>query len=218
MIRARDHVEIEDGRNNVNRVTGTGTGIVTSNQNGPSFNKPVWTHKVCGKAHQWGKCGYKCTTCDKPHKEEDCWTLHPEKAPRNLGKSPSKTDKSRGRDRSKDQQRWKNNKSNSGERGGDRDKPRERGQSPREMTGRVTEEDNERELARLIQQIEGLQTGNNVKRVRKELFEDNRREEENYREDERNWLRNERNNGQRRMRRIRIGNVPPSKQHLRVVG
>ena len=128
-----------------------------------------------------------------------------------MSKSPSKTNKSRGRDRSKDQPRGKNNKSNSGERVGDRDKPRDRGQSPRETTGRVTEEvDDDRELARLLQQIEKLQTGNNIKRVRKELFEDNRREEENYMEDQRNWLRNERDNGPRRMRRIRTGTIPPS--------
>ena len=39
-----------------------------------------------------------------------------------------------------------------------------------------------------------------------------------YREDERNWLRNERNNGhgQRRMRRIRTDNYTPSKQQSKV--
>ena len=178
--------------------------------------------KACGKVHGKDKCELKCTTCGKPHKEEECYTLHPEKIPKHWGKSPSKTNKSRGRDRSKDQQRGKNNKSKSGERVGEKDKPRDRGQSPRETTGRVVEEgDDDRELARLLQQIEKLQTGNNIKRVRKELFEDNRREEENYMEDQRNWLRNERDNVPRRMRRIRTGTVPPSvvtpvKQHLGV--
>merc|ERR1711888_109011 len=46
--------------------------------------------------------------------------------------------------------------------------------------------------------------------VRNELFEDNRREEENYMEDQRNWSRNERDNGPRRLRRITTGTVPPS--------
>ena len=58
-----------------------------------------------------------------------------------------------------------------------------------------------------------------MKRVRNELFEENRREEENYMEDQRNWSRNERENGQRRLRRIVTGTVPPSggtpvNQHL----
>merc|ERR1711888_515513 len=79
------------------------------------------------------------------------------------------------------------------------------------------------ELARLLQQVEKLQkksgTGANMKRVRNELFEENRREEENYMEDQRNWSRNERENGQRRCRRIITGTVPPSggtpvNQHL----
>ena len=63
MIRAREHRETDDVRNNLNRVT-TGTGIV----------EPGWAHRVCGKVHGKGKCEYKCTTCGKPHKEEDCYT------------------------------------------------------------------------------------------------------------------------------------------------
>ena len=165
MIRAREHRETDDVRT-LNRVT-TGTGIV----------EPGWPHRVCGKIHERGKCGYKCNTCGKPHKEEDCYTLHPEKIPKHWSKSPSKTNKSRGRDRSKDQQRGKNNRSKSGERVGEKDKPRDRGQSPRETTGRVVEEgDDDIELARLLKQVEKLQkksgTGANMKRVRKELFED----------------------------------------------
>ena len=113
----------------------------------------------------------------------------------------SKTNKSRGRDRSKDQQRGKNNRSKSGERGGERDRSRDssrdRDQFPREKTGRVVEEgDKERELVKLLKQkVDELQkknsAGANMNSVRKVLFEDDRREEENYREDERNWLRNE---------------------------
>ena len=121
--------------------------------------------------------------------------MHPEKIPKHWGKSPSKTNKSRGRDRSKDQQRGKNNRSKSGERVGERDRSRDRGQSPREKTGRVVEEgDKERELAKLLKQVDELQkktgAGANMNRVRNVLFEENRREEENYMEDQRNWLRN----------------------------
>ena len=86
---------------------------------------------------------------------EDCYTLHTEKIPKHRSKSPGKgNSKSRGRDRSRDQQRGKN-RSKSGERTGEKEKPRYRGQSPREMTGRVVEEgDDERELARVLQQVE----------------------------------------------------------------
>ena len=211
MIRAREHRETDDVRS-LNRVT-TATGVV----------EPGWPHRVCGKVHERGKCGYKCSTCGKPHKEEDCYTLHPEKIPKHWSKSPGKGNKSRGRDRSRDQQRGKN-RSKSGERTGEKEKPRDRGQSPREMTGRVVEEgDDERELQQVEKLNDRIQkkngTGANMKRVRNELFEENRREEENYMEDQRNWSRNERENGQRRLRRIVTGTVPPSggtpvNQHL----
>ena len=109
--------------------------------------------------------------------------------------------------------------SKSGERTGEKDKPRDRGQSPREMTGRVVEEgEDEKELARVLQQVDKLNeriqkkngTGASMKRVRSELFEENRREEENYMEAQRQWSRNERENGQRMCRRIITGDVPPS--------
>ena len=53
------------------------------------------------------------------------------------------------------------------------------------MTGRVVEEgEDEKELARVLQQVDKLNeriqkkngTGANIKRVRRELFEENRRE------------------------------------------
>ena len=62
---------------------------------------------------------------------------------------------------------------------------------------------------------EKKETGNSLKRVHTDLFEDSRREEENYMEVQRQWSRgegskNERENGPRRCRRIRTGDVPPS--------
>ena len=48
MVRAREHRELDAGRS-LNRVTG-GAGVVDQG----------WPHKVCGKVHERGKCGYKC--------------------------------------------------------------------------------------------------------------------------------------------------------------
>ena len=130
MVRAREHRE-HDAERSLNRVTG-GAGVVDQG----------WPYRVCGKVHERGKCGYKCSTCGKPHKEEDCYTLHPEKMPKSWKKSPGKgNSKTRGRDRSRDQQRGKN-RSKSGERTGEKEKPRDRVQSPypRETTGKVVEE------------------------------------------------------------------------------
>ena len=161
------------GTENIGSSSQTGAGDGTGTESGIPTGRAHW---LCGKVHQFGKCGYKCKTCGKPHKEEQCWIAHPEKAPRNF-KSPRK-DHQRGRDNSKDRQKGRN-RSNSKERGGDRDRPK----SPRDVTGRVTAEDTDRELAKLLQKLENAQTGNKVNRVRKQLFEDSRREEENYRED-----------------------------------
>ena len=43
-------------------------------------------HKVCGKVHGKGECQYKGKECKKPHREDDCYTLHPEKRPSHLNR------------------------------------------------------------------------------------------------------------------------------------
>ena len=78
MVRAREHRENNSGRT-LNRVTG---GVGTGEQG--------WPHRVCGKVHERGKCGYKCTECGEPHKEEDCFTLHLEKRPKGWKTPPGK--------------------------------------------------------------------------------------------------------------------------------
>ena len=42
------------------------------------------SHKLCGEIHQYGKCSYKCKTCDKPHRENSCWIAYPEKGPKGV--------------------------------------------------------------------------------------------------------------------------------------
>merc|ERR1711867_66138 len=172
MFRARDHHQTEE-EINVNRI---GTGIIENNPRigardgmatGPGMLKP---HQLCGKIHQHGRCGYKCKTCGKPHREELCWTAHPEKAPRNF-KSPRK-DHQRGRGNSRDRQNGRN-RNNSKERGGDN-----RPKSPRDVTGRVTTEASEIELEKILRKIEKAE-GNKVNRVRKQLFEEE--EEDDWR-------------------------------------
>merc|ERR1712215_657801 len=117
MLRARDHRQTPE-EINVNRV---GTGSVGNNPQtgalGAGILKP---HQLCGK------CSYKCKTCGKPHREDLCWTAHPEKAPRNY-KSPKK-DHRRQRGSSRDNQNGRS-RSNSKERVGEK--------SPRDTTGRV---------------------------------------------------------------------------------
>ena len=56
-------------------------------------------HKVCGKVHGRGECQYKCSECKKPHKEEDCYILHPDKRPASWKTPPKKKDRGRGRER-----------------------------------------------------------------------------------------------------------------------
>ena len=157
MLRARDHHQTEE-EINVNRI---GTGIIENNPQigardgmatGPGILKP---HQLCGKIHQHGRCGYKCKTCGKPHREELCWTAHPEKAPRNF-KSPRK-DHQRGRGNSRDNQNGRN-RSLSKERGGEK--------SPRDITGRVKTGVSEEELEKILREIQKTE-GNKVNRVRK---------------------------------------------------
>merc|ERR1711888_211810 len=168
MLRARDHHQTEEGRN-VNRVEteiidnnpqiGARDGVAT----GPGMLKP---HQLCGKIHQHGRCGYKCKTCGKPHREELCWTAHPEKAPRNF-KSPRK-DHQRGRGNSRDNQNGRNRSYNK-ERGGDN-----RPKSPRDVTGRVTTGVSEAELEKILREMQKTE-GNKVNRVRKQLFEEEKK-------------------------------------------
>ena len=58
-------------------------------------------HKVCGKVHGRGACTYKCSACKKPHKEDDCYILHPDKRPASWKTPPKKKDRGRDRERSK---------------------------------------------------------------------------------------------------------------------
>ena len=58
-------------------------------------------HKVCGKIHGKGECKYKCSECKKPHKEEDCYILHPSKRPASWKMPPKKNGRTRGRERSR---------------------------------------------------------------------------------------------------------------------
>ena len=78
---AREYKEDNSGRS-LNRVQG---GVGQSGEQGKG-----WPHKVCGKLHGRGECQYKCKECGKPHKEDDCFVLHPEKRPKSWGTPPGK--------------------------------------------------------------------------------------------------------------------------------
>ena len=86
VVKAREYKEDTGG--NVNRVK------PQSEQTGPQH-----PHRVCGKIHGRGECKYQCRECKKPHREEDCYVLHPEKRPKSWVTPPKKKDKGRGRDR-----------------------------------------------------------------------------------------------------------------------
>ena len=106
MVRAREYKE--DSGRGINRVQGGG------GQSGEQGNG--YPHKVCGKTHGRGECQYKCKECKKPHKEEDCFVLHPEKRPKSWGTPPGKgKGKGKGRDKSKGNERERS-RSKSGER------------------------------------------------------------------------------------------------------
>ena len=100
-------------------------------------------HKVCGKVHGKGECQYKCSTCKKPHKEDDCYILHPEKRPASWKTPPKKNARTRGRERSRtDRDR---SQTRSGDRRGEKPKDSSRRQqSPhqsRDRIERVTKKD-----------------------------------------------------------------------------
>ena len=69
MVKAREYKEESGG--NMNRVKPEGEQSGAQNP-----------HRVCGKVHGRGECKYQCRQCKKPHREEDCYELHPEKRPK----------------------------------------------------------------------------------------------------------------------------------------
>ena len=69
MVKAREFKE--DSGGNMNRVKPEGEQTGAQNP-----------HRVCGKVHGRGECKYQCRQCKKPHREEDCYELHPEKRPK----------------------------------------------------------------------------------------------------------------------------------------
>ena len=172
-------------------------------------------HRVCGKVHGRGQCKYQCRQCKKPHREEDCYELHPEKRPKSWITPPKKKGKGKGsdRERSKGNDRERS-RSKSVEK---REKPKDRrAQSPyppRARADRVTnsdrfterdsaedsekEKEDERELERALERAEKLKEkidkrkgSGNARRVRSDLFDENRREGE-FRDLERDWTRGE---------------------------
>ena len=88
VINAREFRE-DSGGNTLNRVK------IQGELSGPQHPP----HKVCGKVHGRGECKYQCSACKKPHKEEDCYILHPDKRPVSWRTPPKKKDKGRGRER-----------------------------------------------------------------------------------------------------------------------
>ena len=153
-------------------------------------------HKVCGKVHGKGECQYKCSTCKKPHKEDDCYILHLEKRPASWKTPPKKNARTRGRERSRtDRDR---SQTRSGDRRGEKPKDSSRRQqSPhqsRDRIERVTKKDrrnvseddsdqeNEKELERLVAKSEKLQEkidkkkGSTTRRVRSDIFGEGRME------------------------------------------
>ena len=81
MVKAREYKE--DSGRNMNRVQSDGV------QSGAQSNP----HRVCGKVHGRGECKYQCSECKKPHKEEDCYELHPEKRTKTWVTPPKKKGK-----------------------------------------------------------------------------------------------------------------------------
>ena len=80
----------------------------------------------------------------KPHKEDDCFVLHPEKRPKSWGTPPGKG-KGRGRYRPKGKERERS-RSKSGERRGEKSKGnRFPSPYPRAKADRVTEESEDEE-------------------------------------------------------------------------
>ena len=170
-------------------------------------------HKVCGKVHGRGECQYKCKECKKPHKEDDCYILHPDKRPASWKTPPKKKEGGRGRERERSRTDRDRSKTRSGDRRGE--KPKDRRQpspyQPRERVDRVTKKDrrneseddseqerqDQKELDRLLEKSEKLQERLNKKkgsaatrRVRSELFEEGR-DESAFMELQREWTRGE---------------------------
>ena len=168
-------------------------------------------HKVCGKVHGRGECQYKCKECKKPHKEDDCYILHPDKRPASWKTPPKKKDRGRERERSK------NDRDRSKTRSGDRrgEKPKDRRQPspyhPRERVDRVTKKDrrneseddseqerqDQKELDRLLEKSEKLKERLDkrkgsaaTRRVRSDLFEEGRMESE-FMDLQKEWTRGE---------------------------
>ena len=149
-------------------------------------------HRVCGKVHGRGECKFQCPCCKKPHRKEDCYELHPEKKPKSWITPTKKKGKGRGNDR----ERSRSKSVEKGERPKDRRDP-----SPHPRENRVTnsdrftdkdsaeesekEKEDEREYLEALEKAEQLKekiekrkgTGS-ARRVRTDLFEENKREEE----------------------------------------
>ena len=65
--------------------------------------KQVSIHPLCGKSQKRGSCGLVCKGCNMKgsHKEEKCWTLHPELRPRDMINGREERDKGRRKERSR---------------------------------------------------------------------------------------------------------------------
>ena len=59
---------------------------------------PKAPHALCGVVHERRQCKYRCDGCGKPHPEQDCFFLHPEKRPKGW-KTPDRKRNGRNRDR-----------------------------------------------------------------------------------------------------------------------
>ena len=134
--------------------------------------------------------------------------LHPEKRPKSWGTPPKK--KGKGRDRSKGNDRDRS-RSKSVERRGEKSKDKRPPSPypPRAKADRVTEESedeekrDERDLERALEKVEKLNEkiqkrkgSGNAKRVRSDLFQENRREGE-FMELQREWTRGDNSRGPR---------------------
>ena len=166
-------------------------------------------HKLCGKTHGKGQCKYKCGECGKPHKDEDCFILHPSKRPPNW-RTPEKKKNGRSRERERDRRTGRDDRSQtrSGDRRGETSKNSRRQQSPHQSRDRVervqkrdrrtvSEDDSDqdrKELEKQVERCEKLQekidkkNGSTTRRIRTEIFGEGR-SEGNYMDLQRDWTR-----------------------------
>ena len=65
--------------------------------------KQVIIHPLCGKSHKRGSCSLVCKGCKMKgsHKEEKCWTIHPELRPRDMRNGREERDRGRREERSR---------------------------------------------------------------------------------------------------------------------